>query len=1061
MKARNVKSIVLSLSLFTLLGCGGGGSGGEEQSSAASSVSSSQSSSVSSTVSSAATSSAESSSSAGSQSSTSQTAESSSGSSDSVFPPSSAGSSSSSGGGSGGYAFSVPSFFDPEAVHWADGFNPDDVHINDFALIASTNAVTVKSTAPLQNENFNDGMGGSYLEVGESSEEFPVRKRALVSFDKAQIVDALEAKQPGKTLGEISDSITSAWLAVWVERGDLEHLLLYEGAVFGEDTATWNNQPNALRFLSAKTLDGERGWIRLEVPVGLIRQYLTGSASQAAGRTIGGDFQQPDIQIDPDIFKIPLSFILDENESVDLRKELVLSSDETARPPQLVLTYESDTLPDEGVLDALGKEDDAEPARLSVSYSPTDPKIGDTVHVDITATDNKALDYIAVVENGKVVHFKKAPDDHTTRLHLAYDKAVNSSLFFERIYAEDKGGLAGPVDEVINPSVRGNGRAPNLQAQITYQIPEVYPRGYRFIKNDGQQAVLHVHAEDSDGLQSVVVKLGGETYSENPQGAATFDKTYTWVNDASVHTDRFSYAVTVRDREGRESSESSGESLPIRDWDDLPLYANALTFVNTGLGSSIPYTPYMNNIFSYGETHDCIGSHCWRTLKSLAVYDWGVEDVARGGFCWGMSATTVALGRGVLSPSKLQSGAAHGGELDMSAALTKEYVLTMHGSQISDEVFEKTVEYAVHHRHDARWTLWRIIDSLRSAGVNGKYGILAIMDGSMYDTDTAAHAVVPWMVRKISDSEWRVYLYDPNRTKGPRTIQNMHTLPDFDDFEAFPYLVINRDTKRWEYRWSGSERWNGDMYFVPYARVKGDSGQFNKIDEAHHLYVNDHDMPGLDSIWHGTFGYIAIGTSDGDVDLSVETSGGRAVSTKVVPIKLADVDNKTHELYLLKQGTSYDIEIKGLHRGDYNLTIMGLHTTTVIGNKAIEAGKVDTLQLIPDANALDRFKLRLKAGVADTAFDIVKSYRYGVIENGTVAPGERRFDVSSLGVHNGTTLDVVLDKTAESLQVGSVDAQLNFNINIQQLNLSTGTFDTLVAKPVIAPINTPITVPIH
>lgn len=1072
---RKGKGTLLSLlAVVVIAGCGGGSTSGGGAGSGASETGGSSS------VSSAGSAAVSSESSAG-VSSTGGTV--SSLSSSSQGGGSSAGSSSSSPGG-GWNIGQLQVYEDLDKIDWPAGLTPESVHANDFLLVRSHDAVTVGSFS-FSKMNFNGPLYGRYLEVGLSDDEFPNEFKSLIEFEKDDIVTALKQKFPGKTLDEILEKVTTVSLAVWVESGDLDAVALIASPLFTERSVTWEGRPEETAVLGTRRYRGVRGWLNIEVPPGYFRAFMNGGQNRTApGNTALVDFEYPfgTIHTLPDtILKFPsyLAFTLSMVSHDQGRHRLTLSSDETRRAPALVIAYESETAAQESVPEALGTEEDGERVALSVSVRPSSPKLGDRVEVEVTATDDTGVDYVAVTEQDRVVAYKAAPDDHTRTLSLVYRGRADGPMFSRKVTADDKGGLAAAEVRYLNLAVRGDGKAPELEVNAEYGIGEVYPETYRFIHNDGQKVTLHVHAEDADGLRRLRVVIGGQTRVFELDGEKSVDRSVEWYNDAGVSVKTFTYHVEVTDREGKVSYRDAGEAerLPIRDWDDLALYRNALLFRNTHISGTLPYNPYMKYVYGKGESYDCLRSWCWKAPKAWVFYKAAVEDIGKQGLCYGMSATSGALtSADLLKPWQLKDGA-QSRDLEFSDEWTKKYVLTMHASQISDIGFVKAAEYWLYHNDDRRWVLGQIREGLAGDAKNGRYGILSISKGRF---GTTAHAVVPWMIRKISDSEWRVYLYDSNKPDGPEIVQREHRVPDFSNPDYFPYLTIDRRHNRWWYQMAynaadaagDGDLWsNGDFFYIPYGGVRGDAGQYNTLSEARSLRVNDHDLPGLDDLASALFSFMGVVTSEEGVDLSVVDSHGRvagrigtqmkADAPGVVPVGLADTDNRKHEIFLLKKGERYTIDVRGLRNTEYNLSIVSGQVTTTISGKRIEADRKDTLSLLPDPAARDGIRLKFAAGVDDSRFRIEKVLRYAEVSNGTAEPRERVFELNDLDASAGSVLELKMNAAGDGVVVGSEKGETDFRLKILQSSPDGKILETLVDRPVTLQLNQQSTLVIH
>ncbi len=402
---------------------------------------------------------------------------------------------------------------------------------------------------------------------------------------------------------------------------------------------------------------------------------------------------------------------------------------------------------------------------------------------------------------------------------------------------------------------------------------------------------------------------------------------------------------------------------------------------------------------------------------------------------------------------------AQSNDLSCSDEWAKKYLMTAHGSQISDEVAAKAINYFKHHRHDRRWLLDRINDALDSSAKYGRYGVIAISNGNMLDRDTSAHAMVPWMVRKINENEWRIYVYDPNRERGPRMIQNNHVLPNFEEFSYFPYVSVDYSGNHWSYYFGAEDGYwrDGDVYFIPYGDVRGDSGQYNTLNSDFNLKINDHDLPVGHGVWGAVFGYMAVATSDEGVDLSITDSQGKVTgyvngrlrtdSSEVIPMLVADADNRNNELFLLEKGKEYVIRVNGLQSSEYNLSLFDGTSVTSIGAKNIVNAKADTLVLTPDPDAFDRYKLTLTSAVRDEAFVIEKVHNYAELDGNTPVPAVKIFQMNDLSIGAGDSLDVRFNASAESLIVNSSDSNVTFNLQIRQTDMKTGELNLILNKP--------------
>lgn len=912
----------------------------------------------------------------------------------------------------------------PDGLTIADVF-VDGIRLKqNYKIVASTNAVTVDEYTG-KNQNSQDA--GRYLIAGNTD----IEQQALISFDRNAIFSAFGGES---SFNAKRSKISRVELYLWSESGTEAELEIKQLTyALSEESALWKHNWG-LNTITTKHYYSDPMWYKVEIPVETLLFWMNNPAA------------------------IP-GFTIQAAESTGNGHYVRFSSDETSRPPSLVIHYADAVEAETPVMTALGINLEPHPCEIHYEVSPPNPADGEPVTITATATDNRAMDYIAIKHRDESGKFHTVAYSQTEgaqeSVSVSYETIAKLPNLKFAIKADDESGRAHSQYQYVQIPVRNSGSGPEVIVEENPEVTEVYPKSYRFIKADQQKIELSFKASDPDGITKAIVNIGGREFRTfNYDGSDTVvNETMTWQNDPSYT--KYNYRVQVFDKSGDFTVIDSPEEYPILDYSQLALYKNALNFPNDRGKDKLTYDPYM--FYTYGKRETAPRSIYPNAVLLHAGY---VKRIARGGLCYGMSATAIELAkRSHLRVENFKSTAIHPADLTQSNPLVNKYIYTKQASQFSLEgLFIQSLNYFSRLSTSVLSSVDRadyVLNQVKSALNDSPYN-LGILSVSQFDLDLSlfedgrirlpsgmdSHAIVPWMVRKIGEDEWRIYVYDPNKPKGPKDLQKVVYELDgagymtFTNVDLFPYVTIDNDTGKWSYPVNG-ENWSTLIQYTGSHTVAGGSPA-NTIDEEHGLYSADYDLPTLGGLLDSVVGgliRLAAGNSAG-TDISImqnTTSGAASRSAKppvIIPIPLADSDQDRQQ-YLLKANNAATLKITGKQTDNYDVSFGIGRATFVIDGKATQKGQSDFVTIDSSMND-NGFKVTMSPGTSDSDFNITAVFTYGKLVAGTIIPASKKYTLTQINMKAGSEMIFDLQAYANMLNISSEKNSVSFNIKVEE-----------------------------
>lgn len=935
----------------------------------------------------------------------------------------------------------------PDGLTIADVFVDGLRLMQNYKIVKSTNAVTVDEYT---GENQNTQDAGRYLIAGKTD----IEQQALISFDRNAIFNAFGGES---SFNAKRNKISRVELYLWSESGteaELEIKQLTNALI--EESALWKHNWG-FNTITTKHYYSDPMWYKVEIPVETLLFWLDNPAA------------------------IP-GFAIQAAESTHNGHYVRFSSDETSRPPSLVIHY-ADTVENETpVMTALGVNLEPHPCEIRYEITPPNPAAGEHVTITATATDNRAMDYVAIKsrdDSGKfgTVAYRQT-DGTQDSVSISYETTAKLPNLKFAIKADDESGRARSQYQYVQIPVRNSGSGPEVIVEENPEVTEVYPKSYRFIKADQQKIELSFKATDPDGITKAIVNIGGREFRTfNYDGSDTVvNETMTWQNDPSYT--KYNYRVQVFDKSGDYTIIDSAEEYPILDYSQLALYKNALNFPNDRGKDKLTYDPYM--FYTYGKRETAPRAIHPGAVTLHASY---IKRIAKGGLCYGMSATAIELAkRERLRVENFKATAVHPADLTQSDALVNKYIYTKQASQFSLEgqfmqslnYFDRLTLSALSSVDRADYVLNQVASALNDSPYN-----LGILSVSQFDLDLSlfedgrirlpsfmkSHAIVPWMVRKIGEDEWRIYVYDPNKPMGPTNLQKVVYELDgagylaFANIDLFPYVTIDNDTGQWSYPVNG-ESWNTLIQYTGSHTVSGGIAG-NTIDEDHGLYSSDYDLPSLggifDSITGGLMRLVAGNSTGTDMSITYNAVSGAAPRTAktpvVIPIPLADSDQDRQQ-YLLQTGNEATVKITGKQTDTYDVSFGIGRATFVIDGKAIQKGQSDFVT-VENSMKENGFKITMSPDVSDSDFNITAVFTYGKMVAGTIIPASKKYTLSHINIKAGAELTFDLQAYADRLNINSEKNSVSFDIAVEESLNDAETAESIYSAHVTIDPQTP------
>ncbi len=887
------------------------------------------------------------------------------------------------------------------------------------ALITSDRAVTLNAN----HDRLNLERHGRYLEIDSANDNI---REFVVGFDGADIAAALE--------GVDTDDILSAQLFLWNESGRSMDLQLNAfTSPFNENTIVSRDELSNFTTIGTVHVNGDIGEKHLDIPLGILLDWLS-DPTGAYGLLL---------------------------EASEFGGKLRFSSDETSRPPTLVVSYRKRSLLPEEALQVYATQSDNEQCVIRIDSEHSVLREGNEFVFHISVTDNAAIDYYNFKvwrdDGGTMTAPQSAYIYNPGHTYLGYelhgkinsDAPINNSYLHINVYADDVSGLAPYCTRFARIPIFKNDK-PLIESSMEYlDVIDVRPDYYRLIKNDKQRIRIKATASDeSDAIAYMLLWLPGDT-APRRFNSNTID--YTWTNgDFARDPDEFKYTIKAVDTTGNFTTYES-EAVPIRGWDELKLYNHALTFGNFSRTSEMSKS-YLNYIYGTDEVTGRFGNY---TIKALEWYS-ALKDIGSKGNCFGMSGTSIALttGQESLEPSNFQPGATTTAELDPPTNRVKVFVHAKQGSQLSKNVLEETYRYHNHHQDELDWTLNKVLNSLD--GEFSNYGSLNILEGD------SGHSIVPWMARRYAGGDWKVFVYDSNKIGGVNAIQKSLGEPLLSDEHDFPYVEFNLTSNSWRYiiGWFDQNPifWNDDIFFISHSSVVGNTS-YNAIRSD--LHIRDHNLPStLRSIWESIGSSAVLSTESNDnIGISIEDETGNTTlraenfgGNGAIAIRTLTGDVSSAGLFIIPNDKPMTVRVHGYKSGTYSLNILTGHLAISIEGKTIGGQQIDTYKLIPDKDDPDTVSLSVLSAMADSTFTINASFGYMKADKQELISAEKIYRISNMTLQAGIPMDISLNRYAEALTVHSEQKSgFSFNLTVEETD-KNGDLTTRYASKVTPPV---------
>lgn len=891
----------------------------------------------------------------------------------------------------------------PDGLDISDVFIDGAPLIEDFKMVQTSNAVTLSSNSSASNRNSD--AAGRYLEVGEDGEE---QLMIAMQFDMTGIQSALR--------GIDHDDIVNVILYLWNESGKSMDVQLstFDGSLSERSAITSDGLALGHPISSLVSIIGDIGRKKIIIPR---TEFLTWLASS---NTFQGIFI----------------------EAATHGSSLRFSSDETSRAPALVVSYIS---PDSDVTHTVDEEFDEEIENercdINISVEPSVLREGDDFTVTINVSDDEELDYVDVSTMGSILETTLNRNHYygninRTQKSITLEGTIIPSTgggsrgdLIVQVHAEDSGGLAPRQFEKVIIPIAENEK-PAIASEMEFlDITEVHPEFYRLIKDDDQRIRIEASASDDDGIDRMELQIVGEA---NPYIFNTGVLNHTWSN-TDPSTDTFQYTITAYDQKGISSVYTSQE-IKIRDWDELVLYNHALTFQNVGRVSKMD-TKYLRWIYG-GEVRGLAGNY------TIEARGWHLilRNMARGGVCHGMSATSIALATGEerLLPENLQAGAVD--PIDIASVdSSRRYIHSKQGSQLSKRVFNDRYHYLHDHAGDVDRSLQDVINSLD--GTFSNYGSLSIHEGD------SGHSMVPWMARQVPGGDWKVYVYDSNKIEGVGKVQAYShgvtgDAPDLNEPSQFPTVDFNVSTNDWEYYDVGTTGliWNDEVYMISHSSVVGNSS-YNDMDNELDLVIRDHSLPSVSrTIWREIVGFmtlsvdtnssatISIEDEDGNTKMLSENIGGNGV------IFLPTFNGSESPIvnYLIPDDKKMKINVYGDRTGTYAFYIKRGRMSVSIVDKSTAGQLVDSYGLIPNAKDSDDLTIEITSAIDNDGLTINSDFMYGKVVGKEIVESQKSYTFKNIIHPTNIPMSFSFKDHADDLEVSSTSkVGMSFDLKVE------------------------------
>jgi hypothetical protein len=715
--------------------------------------------------------------------------------------------------------------------------------------------------------------------------------------------------------------------------------------------------------------------------------------------------------------------------------------------PRLEIAYESATPPSPPPPEPEPEPTDTTPPSVTIDYSPTGIRRDTLVTIIVTARDNIGLQSLKVTVDGKIVPPEgpwSTSERGITQHSIVYKSTFDYGTHIIDAQAFDRSGNVGSATKQFN--VVGTGTSPVLT--INCNPSEVFP-------NDNSVLECTVTANDPDGIRYLAVGVGGGNpqwsghyIGENPYpdygGWYMYDRPEEH-KDVSVAVRYHNFNIPPL---GTQEYGIDATGIPVGAWaQDAEGKTNETVYRIKVVHPyqwdyGLPYhnpsrdeLPWqvMDDIFGYGETHDCLPRTdlCWRTLWAKLVYN-DVKDLAKPGECFGMSAYSLAHYRDIEGKSwPIDDSLQHIGREKFlnpesyywfdswGQPSAQRSIERFHGAQYSDEVLDFAVSYVSYEMAYGVTSALNgyIIPHLRADLAAGKPGLLCFTKGTLTEGGFDAlkgHCVVPWYIKSVSRG-LRIYVYDPNReyaskfSKANQDVivgQDPSGNPiwkhyyDYDYYDLYPYIEIPAGGGGFRFIWPDGSVWDGYMEYFPH-------------DVA---LKNDYDEP------DGLEGLVILFSSSDAESYAEDAKGNRAglVDGKFVfningsaPVLLPTLP-ADRQMYFLPLGKSYDIHIRGKSSGEYHWWTVAEGSFYVISDKSHAKEGEDIISVSKSENYAG-YSLRIRSGVADSNFSIGMTHKFGDVK--------REYEIGNTSISDKGDMEIYVEKDGNRLVISNYGSE--------------------------------------
>jgi hypothetical protein len=527
------------------------------------------------------------------------------------------------------------------------------------------------------------------------------------------------------------------------------------------------------------------------------------------------------------------------------------------------------------------------------------------------------------------------------------------------------------------------------------------------LPNDGSMIEVTGTARDPEGIREL--RLAARAYPDTGAGAAqtqvfTYNPPYPtertetarFVNLDLVPLDaeEIPCSGVARDAELQWSATATSGVPILRpyQWD------YGVPYNNPSRSGNLPWQ-VMEDVFGWGEVHNCIGDTCWRTIRARVVYD-DIKGLAKDAECFGMSVYSAVWGThgtaiddtlthsgdyGFMSPGNFDWPLCEGNSTTQYCV--QRSIERFHAAQFSDEVMNQTTGQYWSELWSAYGLTPFVQDQLPRIArdiAEGRYGVLGMTEER--EAGSAGHAVVPWRV-----IGGRIYVYDPNREETSITPST-----DYDNYDHYPYLDVN-DTG-FIFRWAGNldRIWNGYLTYSSYDASAR----------------NDYDLP------HG-IDYLLLTFSSAEGELVVQDESGARTGV-VEGATVVEIEGSTPipilgageglRVYVLPLGVDLEFTVHGNADGQYRWAAIAEDVTYAIWGKDIAPGVEDRIDLGLRGDRLG-YSLRVRSPRLDDDLSIGIERPMG--------DGGREIELGSVDTDGPVDLEIYTDGGGDAVVIAN------------------------------------------